>query len=313
MKEDTQAKYQSEKTPQRPKIRKPTLKPKTPRNGDRRGSGDVRHDTKAHENNANASAYKELRSDPNVSEKLQKALAQAGEGSRREMEILIAEGHVRVNGEVAKLGDRVLPHDRISVRNHLLRRQQTTSRVRVILYNKPDNQVCTRKDEEGRDTVFSHLPMIRNGRWIMVGRLDLNTSGVLLFTNNGELAYRLMHPKYAVEREYAVRVLGKVDEPMLRRLKAGVMLEDGIAKFDQIRLSGGEGANVWYHVILHEGKNKEVRRLWESQGVTVSRLTRVRYGDLTLPPYLHFGRWEELEGPRLQSLLKQVDMSGETQ
>lgn len=243
-----------------------------------------------------------------ASEKLQKILAQAGMGSRREMETWISDGRVRLNGQVAKLGDRALPQDRISVNNHLLQRPQTRSRIKVLLYNKPDDQICTRKDEEGRDTVFAHLPMIRNGRWIMVGRLDLNTSGILLFTNHGELAHRLMHPKYAVEREYAVRVLGKVDEAMLRRLKTGVMLEDGEAKFDDIQLSGGDGANVWYHVILHEGKNKEVRRLWESQGVTVSRLTRVRYGQLTLPPYLRAGRWQELEGGDLAGLLRQVDL-----
>ncbi len=242
------------------------------------------------------------------SEKLQKILAEAGLGSRREMETWIAEGVVRVNGSIAKLGDRVGPHDRISVKNRLLTRTQTENKIRVLMYNKPDNKVCTRKDEEGRETVFSDLPMLRKGRWIMVGRLDLNTSGLLLFTNNGELAYRLMHPKYTIEREYAVRVLGKVDDSMLQRLKNGVMLEDGEAKFDTVHLSGGEGANVWYHVTLHEGKNKEVRRLWESQGVTVSRLTRVRYGDLTLPPYLKMGRWKELEGTELKSLLHQVGL-----
>lgn len=250
----------------------------------------------------------ETKNQPESSEKLQKILAQAGMGSRREMETVIADGQVRVNGNIAKLGDRVLPSDRISVGNRLLSRHQPTSRLRVLIYNKPDNQVCTRKDEEGRETVFTHLPSLRNGRWIMVGRLDLNTSGLLLFTNNGELAYRLMHPKYAVEREYAVRIFGKVDEAMLRRLKKGVMLDDGEAKFDDIRLSGGSGLNVWYHVILHEGKNKEVRRLWESQGVTVSRLTRVRYGDLMLPPYLKPGRWDELENSNLTSLLKKVDL-----
>jgi 23S rRNA pseudouridine2605 synthase len=242
------------------------------------------------------------------SEKLQKILAEAGMGSRREMEKLIEGGQVRLNGQVAKLGDRAAPLDRISVNNRLLTRTHVNTRLRVLLYNKPDNQICTSKDEEGRETVFKSLPLIRNGRWIMVGRLDLNTSGVLLFTNNGELANRLMHPKYAIEREYAVRVLGKVDDAMLRRLKTGVMLEDGEAKFDSIHFSGGEGANSWYHVTLHEGKNKEVRRLWESQGVTVSRLNRVRYGDLTLPPYLKMGRWEELEGEALKHLLRHVGL-----
>lgn len=245
---------------------------------------------------------------PNNSEKLQKVLAQAGMGSRREMEKVIDEGRVRVNGEIAKLGDRVLPRDRISMDNQLLKKTMVVKKPRVLLYNKPDNQVCSSKDEEGRETVFAHLPRIHSGRWIMVGRLDLNTSGLLLFTDNGELAYRLMHPKYAVEREYAVRVYGKVDNMMLANLKKGVMLDDGGAKFDSITLSGGEGMNTWYHVTLHEGKNKEVRRLWESQGVTVSRLTRVRYGDLTLPPYLKPGRYQELEGTELQSVLKQVNL-----
>lgn len=245
--------------------------------------------------------------DTGASQKLQKILAQYGLGSRREMESWISAGRVLINGKVATLGDRATTLDKIVVDNKPLRGTQTTGRVKVLMYNKPEGQICTRKDEEDRETVFGSLPMLRNGRWIMVGRLDLNTAGVLLFTNNGELAYRLMHPKYAVEREYAVRVLGKVDNAMLTRLKTGVMLEDGEAKFDSVMLSGGEGANVWYHVILHEGKNKEVRRLWESQGVTVSRLTRVRYGHLTLPPYLRPGRWKELEGEELNSLLKLVE------
>lgn len=242
------------------------------------------------------------------SEKLQKILAQAGLGSRREMEVWISEGRIRLNDKIALLGDRASPQDNISVNNQLLKRQHVSSKTRVLLYHKPDNQVCTRKDEEGRETVFSSLPMLRNGRWIMIGRLDLNTSGLLLFTNNGELAFRLMHPKYQVEREYAVRVFGKVDESMLRRLKNGVMLEDGEAKFDDVYLSGGDGSNVWYHVVLREGKNKEVRRLWESQGVTVSRLTRVRYGELALPPYLKAGRWQELEGSDLVDLQKHVGL-----
>lgn len=243
------------------------------------------------------------------SEKLQKILAQAGMGSRREMEVQISEGRVRLNGEVAKLGDRALPNDRITLNNQLVRRELSKPKLKVLLYHKPDTQVCTNKDEEGRETVFASLPMLRSGRWIMVGRLDLNTTGLLLFTTDGELANRLMHPKYEIQREYAVRVFGKVDKFMLDRLKNGVMLEDGEAKFDDIQLSGGDGSNVWYHVVLHEGKNKEVRRLWESQGVTVSRLTRVRYGELTLPPYLKPGRWKELEGPDLVNLLKMVDYS----
>jgi len=244
-----------------------------------------------------------------LSEKLQKILAEAGLGSRRQMEVYITEGRVRVNNQLAKLGDRALPTDRIDVDKHPLRRKMIAQqKLRVLMYNKPEGQVCSRKDEENRKTVFDHLPILRNSRWIMVGRLDINTSGLLLFTNQGELAYRLMHPKYVVEREYAVRILGKVTNDMLHRLKTGVLLEDGEAKFDTIQLSGGDGANVWYHVTLHEGKNKKVRRLWESQGVTVSRLTRVRYGEVTLLSYLRPGRWKELEGPELKKLLKTVSL-----
>jgi len=246
------------------------------------------------------------------SEKLQKILAQVGLGSRRAMEVIIAEGRVLVNDQVAKLGDRIQPTDRVVVDKKPIRNIRNffaAPEPQVIIYHKPTGQVCTRKDEEGRSTVFEYLPKPESGRWIMIGRLDINTSGLLLFTNHGELANRLMHPKYAVEREYAVRILGNVDEEMLQRLKTGVMLEDGMAKFDAIQFAGGEGANSWFHVILHEGRNKEVRRLWESQGVAVSRLIRVRYGQIHLPGYLRTKKWQALDKKDIQSLLKKVGLS----
>jgi len=230
------------------------------------------------------------------SEKLQKVLARAGAGSRRECEKWIAEGRIKVNGKVAKLGDRVTDDDKISVDNFALPQHTLESKkTRILLYHKPEGEICTRKDPENRPTVFDHLPAIRKGRWISVGRLDFNTSGLLLFTNEGELANKLMHPSQEIEREYAVRIFGDVTEQMLRNLRRGVKLEDGIAKFKEIRFQGGEGRNRWYHVVLCEGKNREVRRLWESQtGIKVSRLIRVRFGNIALPPQLRPGKYKEL-------------------
>lgn len=243
-------------------------------------------------------------------ERLQKVLSQAGLGSRREMERLIEQGLVRVNGLVPKLGDSVGPNDRLSVegrpvRNPLKEIQQT----RVLLYHKPTGEICSRHDPYHTKTVFKNLPPLKGGRWVQVGRLDINTSGLLIFTNNGELANRMMHPKYAVEREYAVRVLGQVEPESLLALLKGVELEDGKAKFDKINFKGGEGANSWYHVILSEGRNREVRRLWQSQGVEVSRLIRIRYGSLTLPRFLSRGRFVELEPKEVEQLLSKVELS----
>jgi len=240
-------------------------------------------------------------------EKLQKVLARAGFGSRREIEDWIREGRVKVNGKPAQLGDRVGDADRLTVDGRnvhpgKLRRK----RSRVIVYHKPVGKVCSRRDPEGRPTIFEDLPRLQGGRWISVGRLDLNTSGLLLLTTDGELANRLMHPAQAVEREYAVRVLGEVTPAMLHNLERGVVLEDGPACFDAIRDAGGEGANHWYHVILREGRNREVRRLWESQGVQVSRLQRVRFGPISLPRWQKPGRWEDLDEQavaRLQQLV----------
>ena len=244
-----------------------------------------------------------------MSERLQKYLAQVGLGSRRHLEDWIREGRITVNGTVAKLGDKVDGSEQIRVDG----RSVSGGRVRrrVLAYYKPVGQVSSRDDSQGRPTIFQGLPSLERGRWIAVGRLDINTQGLLLLTTDGELANRLMHPSSQVEREYAVRVLGKVDADTLERLRQGVMLEDGKASFDDIQDIGGSGANHWYHVILREGRNREVRRLWESQGVTVSRLSRVRYGPICLRRGLRPGRWDELEATEIAQLLEAVGMTPE--
>jgi len=244
-----------------------------------------------------------------MSEKLQKVLARAGYGSRREIEGWISEGRISVNGNICQLGERVSDGDVIRIDGKVVSRTRLQSkRCRVLMYHKPVGEVTSRSDDEGRTTVFERLPRIVNGRWIVVGRLDLNTSGLLLFTTDGELANRLMHPSYTIEREYAVRVLGEVEPEIISRLSTGVDLEDGEARFTSIVDGGGEGANHWFHVTLEEGRNREVRRLWESQGVTVSRLMRVRYGPITLPRWLRPGRWEELNEEQVSLLRQSVDL-----
>jgi 23S rRNA pseudouridine2605 synthase len=226
-------------------------------------------------------------------EKLQKVLARSGLGSRREMERWIEQGRVRIDGRDAKLGDRVGEGQRLEVDGRPVV-TASASEVRCLLYHKPTGEVCSRKDPEGRRTVFERLPKVKSGRWISVGRLDFNTSGLLLFTTDGELANALMHPAAQIEREYLVRVLGEVTEEHLQALRDGVLLDDGIARFSDIQPGGGEGANHWYYVVLMEGRNREVRRLWESQGLTVSRLKRVRYGDLFIPSKIKKGQYQEL-------------------
>jgi 23S rRNA pseudouridine2605 synthase len=243
------------------------------------------------------------------SEKLQKVLARAGFGSRRAVEAWIRDGRVRVNGTVAELGRRVGPEDRVEVDGRPLGRVAERAPVaRVLLYNKPAGEICTRDDPEGRPTCFDHLPRLPDGRWIAVGRLDLMTTGLLLFTTDGELANRLMHPSSGLDREYAVRVHGEVDGAMLERLREGVLLEDGPARFTDVQFHGGEGTNRWYHVALMEGRNREVRRLWESQGVEVSRLKRVRFGPLVLPSTLVAGRWLELRPEEIEALYRLVGL-----
>lgn len=238
-----------------------------------------------------------------MTEKLQKVLAQAGLGSRRALEQWIVDGRVTVNGIKAKLGDRVARGDYICVDGRPINRTQSQNAVtRVLAYNKPLGEVSSRKDEKGRPTVFESLPKLTDGRWISIGRLDVNTSGLLLFTNDGDLANKLMHPSTQVEREYAVRVYGEVEREMLLTMHKGVQLEDGLARFDAIHYSGGEGTNHWYHVVVREGRNRLVRRLWESQNVRVSRLIRIRYGTISLPRSLRTGRWLELEKSSIDAL-----------
>ncbi len=228
-------------------------------------------------------------------EKLQKVLARSGCGSRREMERVIESGQVSLNGEMAKLGDRVKEGDKVELNGKPVQLLfDAESPCRVLIYNKPIGEVCTRHDPEGRPTVFDNLPPLKQGRWIIIGRLDINTTGLLLFTTDGELANRMMHPSANIDREYAVRVLGEVDEAMLERLKQGILLEDGMAKFSDVRYFDGEGANKWYHCVVMEGRNREVRRLWESQGMQVNRLKRVRFGPVFLPSDVKVGTWREL-------------------
>jgi len=242
-----------------------------------------------------------------MSEKLQKILARAGHGSRREIEEWIRAGRVSVNGKVAKLGDRAELTDKFRVNGRTLHKQQLqSSKERLIIYNKPEGEICTRRDPERRKSVFDSLPRLVNKRWVSVGRLDINSSGLLLFTTDGELANRLMHPSNGIEREYAVRVLGNLTDDMGKRLKKGVKLEDGYASFKSIRDAGGTGVNHWYHVVLTEGRQREVRRLFESQRLKVSRLIRVRFGSIKLPPYLRTGRWEEVE-PAVNSTMLAVN------
>lgn len=246
-------------------------------------------------------------------EKLQKVLARAGFGSRRELEQWISQGRVRVNNRPATLGQRVSDRDSISVDGKKVRRDSAQqNRLRVLLYNKPEGQICSRKDPQGRPSVYDHLPPLKHGRWISVGRLDINTSGLLLFTNSGELANRLMHPGTGIDREYAVRVKGEVSEEMIKRLLTGVELDGHQCRFTDIQYFAGEGANRWYHVVLMEGRNREVRRLWESQGVQVSRLKRVRFGPIFIPSKIKRGHYQELARQDIDNLFEAAGLKRQT-
>jgi len=244
-----------------------------------------------------------------MDEKLHKVLASAGFGSRREMERWIAEGRVTVNGRRATLGDRVTPEDVLRVDGRPVGRRSAVRKRRIIAYHKPVGEVCTRHDPDGRPTIFANLPRLRGERWIAVGRLDINTAGLILLTTDGELANRLMHPSSGIEREYAVRVLGEVDAESIERLTRGVELEDGPARFERVVAGGGEGANRWYHVVLGEGRKREVRRLWESQGFKVNRLIRVGYGPIKLERGLRPGKWEALSPALERALLESVGLA----
>ncbi len=235
-----------------------------------------------------------------MSEKLQKVLAARGLGSRREIERWIAGGRVSVNGRTAILGDRVEPEDQLAVDGRPVGRQRTAHRH--ILFNKPAGQVCSRDDPDHHDTVFDHLPPLKGQRWVSVGRLDIATTGLLLFTTDGELANRLMHPSRQIEREYACRVLGDVNDDVVRRLLTGVDLDGVRCRFTDLQPGRGDGANRWYYVVLMQGRNREVRRLWESQGLKVSRLKRVRYGNVFIPSAAKAGRWKDLTKDEVSGL-----------
>jgi len=245
----------------------------------------------------------------NMSERIQKILSRAGYGSRREIERWVDAGEITVNGVIATSGQAVKETDKIVLRGQVLKLDsKLKARPRTLLYHKKAGEICSRKDPEGRPTVFDHLPKLSSGRWIQVGRLDINTDGLMLFTTDGELANRLMHPSYEIEREYSARILGVVTDDMLERLQKGVMLEDGEAKFNSIKFIGGEGVNKWYNVVLNEGRNREVRRLWESQGLVVSRLRRVRYAHIELKRSLRSGSYEEMDIRNMRRLYEKVGL-----
>jgi len=242
-----------------------------------------------------------------MSERLQKLIANAGYGSRRWAERLIEQGRVSLNNRDVKLGDKALINDKVRIDGKLIDlKRYAETETKVLILNKQAGFICSTKDTEGRKSVFDLLP--ENSRWIMVGRLDLNTSGLLLFTNNGELANKLMHPSAQIDREYAVRVLGKVKEEHIKKLTNGVELEDGFAKFHKVTQGGGEGANRWYRVVIREGRKREVRKLWEFFDFKVSRLIRTRFGDIRLPDKLRSNQSEYLKPKQIQALLNSVNL-----
>ena len=239
--------------------------------------------------------------------KLQKVLAQSGLGSRRDMEQLISDGRVTVNDKVATIGARVGAADQIKVAGRIVRAQSSSRLPRVLLYHKPEGEIASRDDPRGRPSVFDRLPAVSGAKWISIGRLDFNTCGLLMFTTSGELANRMMHPRFEIEREYAVRIMGKLQPEHIRQLVEGVALEDGVARCDRVELRGGEGANQWCHVVLREGRNRVVRRLFEKLGFVVSRLMRVRYGPMELPSRIKRNQYYELTGDETQRLLDWLD------
>jgi len=239
---------------------------------------------------------------PALTQKLQKVLAQAGVGSRRAMEEWIREGKVTVNGVVAGIGTRVDVADVIRIGKRTIRQQKHEPLPRVLLYHKPEGEIVTREDPEGRPTAYDKLPRVRGAKWLAVGRLDYNTCGLLLFTTSGELAHRMMHPRFELEREYAVRIIGQLREEQITRLKKGIELSDGVARCDLVEDGGGEGSNHWYRLVLREGRNRVVRRLFEALGLTVSRLMRVRFGPIQLPPRLKRGQIAELPDADVKAL-----------
>ena len=247
------------------------------------------------------------------SQKLHKILAQAGIGSRRTMEAWIREGKVSVNGTVAGIGSRVVPSDTIRIGRRIVRWPGIHRLPRVLVYHKPEGEIVSHDDPEGRTSVFERLPQLRGAKWLAVGRLDYNTSGLLLFTTSGELANRMMHPRFAVEREYAVRIVGQLNAAQLARLEEGIQLSDGIAKCESVKDEGGEGTNHWYRLVLKEGRNRVVRRLFEALGLTVSRLMRVRFGVVGLPPRLKRGQVSSLPAGEVKQLLEWLEQNAPQQ
>ncbi|WP_432720625.1 pseudouridine synthase [Jeongeupia wiesaeckerbachi] len=241
-------------------------------------------------------------------ERLQKALAFSGVGSRRDMEELIAAGRVSVNGKIAELGAKVKQGDEVRVDGKRVTMRWADRLARVVLYHKQEGELVTRDDPQGRLTVFDRLPRLSSSKWVAVGRLDFNTSGLLIFTTSGDLANRMTHPRFEMEREYAVRVLGELSDEQIAELRKGITLEDGPAKFTHIEAQGGEGTNHWYRVVLKEGRNREVRRMFEHFGLTVSRLMRVRFGALTLPGRLKRGQFYELSETEVLAVMKWADL-----
>jgi len=243
-----------------------------------------------------------------MSEKLHKILARSGFGSRREMERWIEAGRFTINGRPAKTADRISANEKVALDGNLIELSFDEQQHRVLIYNKPEGVICTRDDPDGRQDVFADLPKLQGSRWIIVGRLDLNTSGLLFFTTDGDLANKLMHPSSEIEREYSARILGDVDGEILQNLTNGVELEDGLARFESIADVGGSGANHWYSVVLKEGKKREVRRLWESQGLKVSRLMRTRFGPIILMRDLRKGSFRDLDHLEAAALYSSVGM-----
>lgn len=240
--------------------------------------------------------------------RLQKLLAQHGIGSRRDIEAMIAAGRASINGKIAKLGDRAAPGDVVRIDNRIIRIRRHNRLPRVMLYHKPEGEIVSHDDPEGRSSVFDKLPQMKTSRWIAVGRLDFNTSGLLIFTTDGTLANRLMHPRFEMEREYAVRIVGELTPEQATHLRKGIELTDGLAKFEQLQDEGGTGANHWYRVVLKEGRNREVRRMFEALGLTVSRLIRIRFGPINLPPRLKRGMLLELDEIEVEQLLERVNL-----
>jgi 23S rRNA pseudouridine2605 synthase len=236
-------------------------------------------------------------------QKIHKVLAQAGLGSRREMEELIRAGKVKVNGALAQVGMRVQAGDVIRVGRRQVTVRDDSKLPRIILYHKPEGEIVSHDDPQGRPSVFDKLPPMRRGKWLAIGRLDYNTSGLLIFTTSGELANRLMHPRYEVDREYAVRIIGKLTEEKIRQLTRGVRLEDGMARFEVLEERGGRGLNNWYRVVLREGRNRIVRRMFDAVGYKVSRLMRVRFGIVSLPFGLRRGGWREPDAQQTAAIL----------